>query len=312
MTFPEPSNPEPSTPQPSTSVDSGRSAAPDDLLDLAQRCHLLLETLHAVVYFAAEPAAEYLTLGLKGRPAYFASRAAPLGAVPGPVVTATFGAFEPAFVERTFPRAWELAPPADWTAARHRGVAAALRRVLGQPNGGQPDVGEALELTREATTALQAAGRPLYAANAALPWPAEPLMALWHAATLLREHRGDGHQAVLTSMGVGPVPAMVLHGLVSKTTPFLHQTRGWSEQVWAQTVVAMQQEGLLEAADADRLTPAGLSLKGEIEQRTRAAALPGWRHLGERRCRRLIELLTPIREQLMAGDVFPQGSPLRP
>jgi hypothetical protein len=66
-------------------------------------------------------------------------------------------------------------------------------------------------LAREAASACTAEGRPLYAGHAGLDWPDAPHVAAWHAATLLREHRGDGHIAALVAAGLSGIDALVTH-----------------------------------------------------------------------------------------------------
>ena len=53
----------------------------------------------------------------------------------------------------------------------------------------------------------------MYAALRALPVPDEVVARLFHAASLLREHRGDGHIAALMTEGVGGLEAHVLLAL---------------------------------------------------------------------------------------------------
>lgn len=278
------------------------------LYQAAQRAHFLLETLHTVAYFAPEPVEEYHAYDLKGRSGYFASRAAAMGPVPPEVITATFAIFAPEFVTSCMDGVWDRVSPAQVQAARRRGVAAALQPVLAQV-----DLREALTLAREATTALDGLGRTLYSAHCSLDWPGETVMDLWHAATLLREHRGDGHFAVVLLSGLGPVETLVLHGAASGIRAFLQKTRGWTDQEWTAAeqnlaacgLVTVAQDGFVE------LTGAGHECKGAIERRTRLAALSGWRHLGLEGTERLVELLVPVRVALLASDIFPPGSPLR-
>jgi hypothetical protein len=52
-------------------------------------------------------------------------------------------------------------------------------------------------------------GRPLHAGHAELPWPDSPLAALWHAITLLREYRGDGHIIALVANGPRGLEALI-------------------------------------------------------------------------------------------------------
>jgi hypothetical protein len=291
-----------------TGTMDGSEVEKSALYQAAQRAHYLLETLHTVVYFAPEPVEEYYAFDLKGRSGYFASRASAMGAVPAEVITATFAIFAPDFVNRCMDGVWERVSPAQVQHARRRGVDAALRPVLGEM-----DLREPLALACDATSALDGLGRTLYAAHRSLDWPGDPLMDLWHAATLLREHRGDGHFAAVALSGLGPVETLVLHGAVSGLRPFLQKTRGWTDQEWTAAEQNLAAHGLITVEDAGsvELTGTGREVKGAIERRTRLAALAGWRHLGLDRTQRLIELLTPVRAALLASDIFPPGSPLR-
>src|ERR687885_174170 len=175
------------------------------------RAHRAVEPLHNHVYFSPEQD-EYLTaVGLRpGRMCYFAGRAAAMGAVGPGTVTATFANFAPALVARHVPRPWPLPPPEEVLAARLDGARASLTRLLGGADAAAaPEVAELAGLLREACTALTPEGRPLYAAHADQTWPEEPVLSLWHGATLLREHRGDGHVACLVRSGLTGLEARV-------------------------------------------------------------------------------------------------------
>lgn len=283
---------------PATTTTSETGPDTDELAPLARRCWQALETVHIVGYFAPETTAAYGGLGLDYMSGYFASRSAPMGAVPPEVTEATFFVFAPVLVRAALPAAWATAPPERVLDARHRGVAEVLHRVLGEP-----DVTEAVELARTACAGLTAPGRPLYAGHASLPWPADPLLALWHAATLLREYRGDGHVATLVLAGLDPVEALVLSGLMSGLTPFLKATRGWTPQEWAAGEDRLRAGGRLDTEGA--MTPAGTAFREGLESDTDRAAEAGWRHLGLAGCRRLLELVTPLRRELLGSDVFP-------
>jgi hypothetical protein len=164
---------------------------------------------------------------------YFAARAAPLGAVPAEAVVATFYNFHPAMVARAIPAAWTYADPSAVLDARLTAVDRALRRLLGSHVAG-PEVAAAAALARRAAQACDVAGRPLFAANAALPWPDEPHLELWSATTRLREHRGDGHVATLVATGVGPYAAHVLMAGAGRVPAvMLRENRWWSEDEWA-------------------------------------------------------------------------------
>jgi hypothetical protein len=181
---------------------------------VARRMYDLVEPIGLVPYFADEPNEALMSLGLRNHwDAYFAGRAAPFGrGAPAEVVHAVFYNFAEGEVARHIPRVWDLTTPEAALAARERGCVAALRRILGEL-ADEPGVARAADLLLRAATSTPVEGRPLYAALRALPAPEEPVARLWHAATLLREHRGDGHTVALVAEGVGGTEAHVLHAL---------------------------------------------------------------------------------------------------
>jgi hypothetical protein len=182
----------------------------------ARRFHELVEPIHLVSYFAEEPTAELMALGHRNYwDGYFAGRAAPLGPVSAEVVHAVFYNFADGEVARHIPRVWKTASPEAALAARQRGCVTALRRILGDlaTGAGLAQLTRVADLATKAATSAPTEGRALYAALRTLPVPDEPVARLWHAATLLREHRGDGHIAALVTEGIGGTEAHVLHAL---------------------------------------------------------------------------------------------------
>src|SRR5215471_2408120 len=157
-----------------------------------------------MIYFVPEAADAYARLGITGRAGYFASRAAPMGAVSADVVVSTFYNFNPELVHAAIPGSWELATPAQLVAARFNAVDAACRRILGDAAVASPDMARAAELARTAAevAAERVEGRPLAAGHAEVAWPEEPHLVLWHAQSILREFRGDGHIAQLVVHGL--------------------------------------------------------------------------------------------------------------
>jgi hypothetical protein len=268
------------------------------LVVASRRAWAGLEALHIVGYFADEPRARYVELGLHPNLSYFPARAAAMGAV-GPEVTfASFYVFAPWLHHKALPAAWAIASPEQVVAARRDGVREALARVVGSPH-----VAEPLAIARRVTEGLSPSGRPLYAAHAGLDWPDEDLLALWHAAGLVREHRGDGHVAVLTAAGIAPLEAIVLDGAWSDRRRFLRATRGWSEQELADAASGLVDRGWL-TSDGD-LTPEGREVRADVEDRTDRAALAGWEHIGLEATERLADLVAPLRATIVDSGLLP-------
>ncbi|EOD69579.1 SCO6745 family protein, partial [Amycolatopsis vancoresmycina] len=141
---------------------------------IERRLWAAVEPLHAVVYFAPETAEAAKAVGLRGYwMGYFAGRLAPLGPIGPEPATAVLFCFAPAMVARALPDAWTFASPADVVASRLAAVSAALRRVLGDGHE------ELVTLLERAVGACRCDGRPLAAAWAAVPEPADPLARLW-------------------------------------------------------------------------------------------------------------------------------------
>lgn len=257
-----------------------------------------------MIYFVPEAEEQLVAVGVRpGRMCYFASRSAPMGAVSPGVTAATFVNFNPALVARFIPRAWTLASPETIVDARLRAVDQALRRLLGDAVD-SPEVSELAELTREATTALTPEGRPLYAGHADLPWPSEPHLALWHAVTLLRESRGDGHTMALTHAGLNGVESIVTHTATGRgfTVDAAKLLRGWSDEQWDDALAGLHERGLM---DAGELTESGTAMRAAVEAETDELDTPPWEHLGAERSARVIELGKGLSRTIVTNGAFP-------
>lgn len=231
-----------------------------------------LEVLHAIAYFAPEPDAALKATGLRGFwMGYFAARAAPLGAVGPEVVTAVFHGFPFEAVARSLPDAWSYAAPARAWDARRDGSVAALQRVLGASAAGS-DVAMVADLGRRVVAAARYDGRALAAATAGMAWPDDPLAVAWQVATVLREHRGDGHVALLTAADLDGSQANVLAAARGATTlGTQRRARAWSDDAWRAAEDALEERGIV--ADG-ALTSAGRALAVQIEERTDELAAP--------------------------------------
>jgi hypothetical protein len=129
-------------------------------------------------------------------------------------------------------------------------------------------------------------------------------MALWHAATVLREHRGDGHVAALVLAGLDPVEALVTAVAAGASAKFLKTTRGWSPEQWADGEQRLRGRGLLD--DEAQLTLAGQQVRQGVEDATDAAAAEPYRRLGDDGCQELMDLLLPLAQAIAAAGVVPK------
>jgi len=272
---------------------------------IARKTWRTLEPIHGLIYFAAEAGEEYEALGLPpGMGGYFASRAAAMGPVPAEVVIATFFNFQPAFVRETIPWAWSVASPEAILEARLAAADRALRARLGTA-ATSAEVEEAAVLARRAAESATQwpEGRPLFAGHAARPWPDEPLLVLWHAQTLLREFRGDGHIAAMTVEGVGGVEALILHGATGDVPPAtLRSSRRWPREEWAAGEERLRSRGWLDGDGA--LTEAGRAHRQWVEDRTDALAALAYDVLGEEGCARLRALGRPLSKAIVEAGAF--------
>ncbi|MEO7125920.1 MAG: hypothetical protein ABI382_08695 [Nakamurella sp.] len=293
-------------------MSTGAGLEPADLdpadLDPADigRAHRALDPIHSLIYFAPDAEQVLVAAGLRpGRMTYFASRAAPMGAVTAGVVTATFYNFNPELIARFFPRAWTLASPEAVINARFVAADVAMRRLLGGAIEEAPAVLELTELIKTAASACRPEGRPLFAGHAGLAWPEQPHLALWHGISLLREHRGDGHIIALASAGLSGIESLITHTATGRgfRIPAAKQLRGWSDEQWDAAQRALRVRGVLD--DEGALTEQGVTLRADIEAQTDILARDPWVRLGAVGTQRLIELAKPLARRARDNGAFP-------
>lgn len=270
----------------------------------------LLEPIHALTYFSPEVVDAGRALGLKGFwHVYFAARVAPMGPVGPEVCAASFFGFAPDAVRRALPSAWEVATPAAVIAARDAAVRDVLVDVLDAEGAAAPAIGEAADLAATAVLGCRTAGRALFAGHTTLPRPDDPVLRLWWAATLLREHRGDGHVAALVATGLDGLEANVLMaGTGAVTRERFQGSRSWGDEEWDAAVAGLADRGLV-GRDGE-LTDAGRALRSEVEDVTDDLAGEPWRHLGPAGTARLDELVVPLRRQVLAAGRIAAGNPM--
>lgn len=221
----------------------------------------------ATICFWAEPAYdEYAAAGLDFLQGYVWARGSVLGEPAGAVVASSFGVFEPGLIVSLYDSARAVCSLADVRAAKLAGAVTSLRRVLGEPAelAGLADVVAAL---RRGADAADPYARPLHAGLTALPWPEDDLGRLWHACSILREHRGDGHLMACVAAGLNAVQANLLTEMAVGWEPQAYTaSRGWSAEAMADATEGLCSRGL---ADADgRLTDEGRAFRVDIEDTT--------------------------------------------
>jgi hypothetical protein len=291
----------------------------------------LFEPVHAVTYFAPQGRAAFEQAGLRGFwRGYFAGRAAPLGPVGAAVVGASFFNFAPGMVARAIPGVWELISPEQALRVRAAGASQALGALL----AGQEAAAEAAaDLLWGAVGELDCAGRVLAAANVALPSsedgpngperassPERPgsredaegsggssaLGRLWQAATVLREHRGDGHWAALAAADIDGCEAVVLRCGLDLRREDLQPIRGWTDEEWDAARNRLSGRGLM--GPDGTLTSAGRETHAAVEAATDRAASRPWARLGAEATAELAALLLPLARA--CASVVPYPSPV--
>ena len=272
-----------------------------------RRCHQVLNPLHSAIYFAPEFTEEFAGIGIDDwHAAYFTARSAAMGPVGPGAVAAAFYNYSHRLAARYLPAAWTTADPATVLAARRRVADAVLRRLLGEEAIASPELAEAAELAQRAAAGGERAGRMLYAVEAGQPVPDAPHLVLWHAATQLREHRGDSHNAVLAHAGLDGLESQITHTAsgFGFTPEFARYSRGWEAEEWADAQERLRARGLL-AADGE-LTEAGTALRKGLEDETDRVDLAPYARLGAAGVARLTELATGFTAAALAAGAMPK------
>ncbi|MFG2981490.1 hypothetical protein ACGFYQ_09550 [Streptomyces sp. NPDC048258] len=273
----------------------------------ARHCwHAAINPLHSTVYFSRDTTKEFAGLGITDPVAVnLAHRSAAMGAVGAGTVTATFYNYRHDLVARHLPAVWETATPEQALAARLRAADATLRRLLGTETIESPELAEAADLAIRATEGCTRHARPLYAAHADLPVPEEPHLRLWHATTLLREHRGDGHLAALLLADLDPLEALVSHTATGKgmTPKWLKSIRGWEQSDLDAAAARLRERGVLDAGG--ELTEQGAALRERLETETDRLDAAPYEHLGAAGLARLAELGGGFVMKAVMAGAFP-------
>jgi hypothetical protein len=254
-----------------------------------------LEPVTGQVYFSPECHTGYQALGfgaspakmgdvaLPDGPAYFCSRGSVMGQVPGELVAAAFGVFNPVVVVPAVTHGWTLTDAPTICEVRTTGAVGQLRRILGDE---PPGLARATVLLRRANDGLRPEGRPLYAGLLALGLPGDPIGDVWRLGDRLREYRGDAHIASWTTAGFDAAEIGLLTelywGLPLRTYV---RTRAWSDAD-------------LDAAEA-RLVERGLVAGGAFTDEGRAAR-EALEVITDRACQPIVDNLGDDLDELVA------------
>ncbi|RSM83672.1 hypothetical protein DL991_01455 [Amycolatopsis sp. WAC 01375] len=273
---------------------------------LQRRLWEAVEPLHAVVYFAPETAAAAKAVGLPGWwMGYFAGRVAPLGPLPEPPATAMLFGFSPRRVARSLPDAWKYAEPAAVLQSRMDAVEAALNRIL----PADAPFEELADLLEQAVAGCDFAGRPLAAAWSSVARPATAAGRVWLAATVLREHRGDGHVLSAVAAGLRGLDTTLTHiGSGAVTREVIQVNRGWSDDEWDESVARLAGRGFL---DGDlKLTEQGIALRQRIEDETDRLAAGPSEALGEVGAAEVLRIAIPLSRRIFDTGAIPLPNPM--
>ncbi len=281
----------------------------------SRRLGAALEPVVGQVYFSPECHAAYAALGFQASPgdmngvalpdgpAYFTSRGSILGQVPGEVVAATFGVFNPEAVVPSVAHGWTLTDATTINQARTEGAVAQLRRLLGdEPEG----LARANELLARAVEPLRPEGRSLFAGLRALGVPDDPLAAMWRRGDQLREFRGDSHIAAWIGAGLDATEIGLLTELYwGLPLRSYSRTRAWTDDQFDAATARLEARGLI--ADG-AFTPAGRDVRERIEEETDAQMQPVLDALGDD-LDELVQILLPWGATVRQGKGYPASGP---
>jgi len=271
------------------------------MMSVARQMWESVERYHQLCYWAPEVREEGTSAGLKGFwMNYFATRAAPLGAVSPETVESLFFYYSPSRIGRAIPDAWDYATPEEILAARYRGMDQAIQRELGSLVEGE-EVIRALQITRDVIDEIDGTGRTLYAGWNSLPWPEPPHLALWHGCTVLREHRSGSHLIALASEGLdGPQSVITQVAVDEAPAEWIQHEAGWADEAVQEAKTRLRGKGWLDADD--RATPQCYEGRTRIEDITDRLDGQHWERIGPEKCEELARVLGVLNQHLPKDD----------
>lgn len=274
---------------------------------LARALWTVFEPIHAVTYFSDEARQAFADVGLpRYWDGYFAGRSAPLGTVTAAPVAAIFSGFAPSLVTRALPAVWSIASVEQVLEARALGAANTLRVLFPDEDATAAAADALLWIAAEADTI----GRPLAAANQALPVDADPYRRLWQATATLREHRGDGHVLALVDGEIAGILTIILRSGLDLDAGTMQKARGWSDDEWTAGRASLAERGLVD--NDGRATRAGRKALDRAEETTNRLAIQPWSGLSDDEVRRIAAAVLLVTRSCVGLFPFPNpiGMPL--
>lgn len=266
-----------------------------------------LEALHDLTYFAKECRDAYKKLGVGDSWArYFGGRSAPMGRVNASVVTATFYSFAHRLIAPSIPSVWEVATPDQFIRARFEGFRATWERIMSASTLAPSQAAHlrAAALAMRAAVTGSQAGHVLYSANLEIQAPDDPVSQLFHAATLIREYRGDSHNNLLAAHRIDGCQAHILMVAIgAEDRESSQRSRGYTDDEWATGADTLIGRGYLDTQQ--NITPAGRSFRADLERATNQLMGQIFDVLSHRELSELAALTAPIAMAIHASGSLP-------
>lgn len=268
----------------------------------ARRLRDAAEPIATIGWWARAAGDEFSAQGLDFFGGYVWGRAASLGADVDPsIVVAAFGVFDAGLLGAVLDAAKPVASHEAVLAGRQRGASAGLAAAT--PSIDVDLIASMAARLRAAMEDVDGTGRPLFSGLRALPVPDDPHGALWRAAEMFREHRGDGHLAACVAAGLDQVEMNVFTELwLGYPAGEYSGTRGFTPDRVAAAVQSLAASGWIDEQGV--LTAEGRDARDQIEHSTDASQQQVMEALGDD-CASLIADLSTVGDAVVATHAAP-------
>lgn len=262
---------------------------------LTERLGLASHRLIGWIYWDPRAIELYTDLSVpNGFGYYVTSRAAPLLPAGPDVVSAAYYSIHPGFIALSVATALEHTTWQQIYDARNQAVGEGLHTFVPEIVDGLAALGPHIWA---GVDALAESGRVMFAAHRSAPRVEDPAVSGWLAVNCLREWRGDTHFALLVAEGISRVEAGILHDAHLNYGGWIARSRGADDAALEVAFESLRARGL---ADGDRVTAQGEALRQHIEDRTNELSAMMWQAVGWEASGRLLDLIEPVGERLLA------------